>query len=150
MFCPSNETLLSLTEKTKLLAQKCTQQIRAQSGLSPMKREPPPAAASVITSPCGGDTSPNITMLREGSHGTTGVPDGDGRPDSVSPTTVGGSLNCFNARNSSFKLLQLNRKQSSGCCALSASLSTAAGLNNGVGPKERTTKWYVKVIQMAR
>ncbi|XP_055623131.1 ral guanine nucleotide dissociation stimulator-like 1 [Toxorhynchites rutilus septentrionalis] len=28
MFCPSNETLQSLTEKTKLLAQKCSQQIR--------------------------------------------------------------------------------------------------------------------------
>ncbi|XP_050093231.1 ral guanine nucleotide dissociation stimulator-like 1 isoform X2 [Anopheles aquasalis] len=29
MFCPSNETLQNLTEKTKLLAHKCTQQIRA-------------------------------------------------------------------------------------------------------------------------
>lgn len=30
MFCPSNETLQTLSVKTKLLAQKCTQQIRAQ------------------------------------------------------------------------------------------------------------------------
>lgn len=28
MFCPSNETLQNITEKTKLLAQKCSQQIR--------------------------------------------------------------------------------------------------------------------------
>lgn len=28
MFCPNNETLQNLTEKTKLLAQKCSQQIR--------------------------------------------------------------------------------------------------------------------------
>ncbi|EDS26786.1 cytochrome P450 6A1 [Culex quinquefasciatus] len=31
MFCPSNETLQNITEKTKLLAQKCTQQIRVSS-----------------------------------------------------------------------------------------------------------------------
>lgn len=28
MFCPKNETLQNITEKTKLLAQKCSQQIR--------------------------------------------------------------------------------------------------------------------------
>ena len=28
MFCPNNETLQTITEKTKLLAQKCSQQIR--------------------------------------------------------------------------------------------------------------------------
>uniref|UniRef100_A0A1Q3FU09 Putative guanine-nucleotide releasing factor n=1 Tax=Culex tarsalis TaxID=7177 RepID=A0A1Q3FU09_CULTA len=33
MFCPSNETLQNITEKTKLLAQKCTQQIRVSSDL---------------------------------------------------------------------------------------------------------------------
>lgn len=38
MFCPSNETLQSLSEKTKLLAQKCTQQIRvtAQHQCTPL------------------------------------------------------------------------------------------------------------------
>ncbi|XP_058466846.1 ral guanine nucleotide dissociation stimulator-like 1 isoform X1 [Malaya genurostris] len=41
MFCPSNETLQNLTEKTKLLAQKCSQQIRvASSGAGPDISEP--------------------------------------------------------------------------------------------------------------
>lgn len=31
MFCPNNETLQNLTEKTKLIAQKCSQQIRVSN-----------------------------------------------------------------------------------------------------------------------
>lgn len=42
MFCPSNDTLQSITEKTKLLAQKCTQQIRVQQCLSPLKKDNAP------------------------------------------------------------------------------------------------------------
>lgn len=39
MFCPSNDTLQSITEKTKLLAQKCTHQMRTQPCLSPLKKD---------------------------------------------------------------------------------------------------------------
>lgn len=31
MFCPNNDTLQNITEKTKLLAQKCSQQIRVST-----------------------------------------------------------------------------------------------------------------------
>lgn len=134
MFCPSNETLLSLTEKTKLLAQKCTQQIRAQSGLSPMRKETAtfhlPTPTGVADGGGGGQREVNGTEFNSDPASTNGAGGGGG-------ATVGSvSLNCFNTRGATAKTCQANaRKQSTGCCT-------------APNAKERTTKWYVKVIQM--
>lgn len=149
MFCPSNETLLSITEKTKLLAQKCTQQIRAQSGLSPMRREtatfhlPTPSAVADGGTPKEVNTTTALSEVTSDPAPATGVAAAVGT--GVAGSAIGGggngssvSLNCFNTRGANVKERHLvnARKLSTGCCAVT-------------GPKERTTKWYVKVIQMA-
>lgn len=153
MFCPSNETLLSITEKTKLLAQKCTQQIRAQSGLSPMRREPPTFHLPTPTGPplplaAAPGVEDNTSNPKETENGA--LPKvvsqkamSENEVDTKEAEVNGGgglaaSLNCFNSRGG-MKVQQVTaRKKSTG--GFSSSANTQ---------KERTTMWYVKVIQMA-
>lgn len=162
MFCPSNETLLSITEKTKLLAQKCTQQIRAQSGLSPMRRETPTATFHLPTPPPTGpadaallmdddlSTTPKETdstkLLLTTKNQTETSLNGDDRRDDDEDEVVNGgaglaaSLNCFNNTRSGMnggKPVNARKK------------SITSSILGSDSPRERTTKWYVKVIQMA-
>uniref|UniRef100_A0A182M3T3 Uncharacterized protein n=2 Tax=Anopheles culicifacies TaxID=139723 RepID=A0A182M3T3_9DIPT len=125
MFCPSNETLQSITEKTKLLAHKCTQQIRNNAaaaatidggvpggGAAGAQQQP----ASVVDAPrsCSKDAQASGKEERLGG-------------------MAGGTLRCF--------------------CPCKGTLSKLMGrkvaATSKEGQSQRTTKWYVKVIQMA-
>lgn len=123
MFCPSNDTLQSITEKTKLLAQKCTQQIRVQQCLSPLKK----------------DSAQHPLIGREKDAAATAVV--------LAATTNGGIT--VTEKPSSFKCFcpckgPLNFK------VLAKKIAATGGVGGGVttAAKETTTKWYVKVIQM--
>lgn len=90
MFCPSNDTIQNITEKTKLLAQKCSQQIRVS----------------------------NINSAQNSS-----------------PSKKDGNTN---GSTRGKKLL----------CPCKATLSRI--ITKRTSPsRERTTKWYIKVIQYA-
>ncbi|XP_035903536.1 ral guanine nucleotide dissociation stimulator-like 1 isoform X1 [Anopheles stephensi] len=119
MFCPSNETLHSLTEKTKLLAHKCTQQIRHNT-----------AAGTNNVSSTGGDGA---------GTGTVGPPADDPQRSACKENgasgkeerlggMAGGTLRCF--------------------CPCKGTLSKLMGRKLATASKEgqsqRTTKWYVK------
>lgn len=156
MFCPSNETLLSLTEKTKLLAQKCTQQIRAQSGLSPMRRET--AVFHLPTPPSGAAVAAEMDANSSATETGNSVAQKDlldigGETRTADDEDVGGglaaSLNCFTGRGGAVKnqhhCLHSRKQSTAGGCS-----GSSVATESHVGPKERTTKWYVKVIQIAK
>lgn len=108
MFCPSNETLQNITEKTKLLAQKCTQQIRVSSDQQ--------------TSGSGGATE-------GGQQDSTGkVP-----PSPAKESGGSKSLRCLCPCKGT----------------LSKIIAKKVGAVTGKEQPRSTTRWYVKVIQMA-
>ncbi|XP_065075689.1 ral guanine nucleotide dissociation stimulator-like 1 isoform X1 [Ochlerotatus camptorhynchus] len=68
MFCPSNETLQNLTEKTKLLAQKCSQQIRVASATYGSEQpEPDLAAPATAATGAGSLPPPPPSPVKEGT-----------------------------------------------------------------------------------
>ncbi|XP_049300037.1 ral guanine nucleotide dissociation stimulator-like 1 isoform X2 [Anopheles funestus] len=116
MFCPSNETLQSITEKTKLLAHKCTQQIRHNT------------AASTNSDGAGGTTgvqqqsAPGVDPQRSCSK------DGPNAKEDRPGGMAGGTLRCFCPCKGTIGKL-IGRK-------------VAAASKEG--QSQRTTKWYVK------
>uniref|UniRef100_A0A182SKU6 Uncharacterized protein n=1 Tax=Anopheles maculatus TaxID=74869 RepID=A0A182SKU6_9DIPT len=127
MFCPSNETLQSLTEKTKLLAHKCTQQIRHNT-VSGTNNIATGDGASTGTAAGQQQSTPVADPQRSAGkeNGTSGKEERLGG-------MAGGTLRCFCPCKGTISKL-MGRK-----------LATASK----EGQSQRTTKWYVKVIQMA-
>ncbi|XP_058059946.1 ral guanine nucleotide dissociation stimulator-like 1 [Anopheles bellator] len=129
MFCPSNETLQNLTEKTKLLAHKCTQQIRAAgAGGGPTTAVPSSsdqeAAHSTTTTQ---STSVDQQQQRSSNDAkpagaVSSPPDGAGGGK--------GSLRCFCSCKGTFSKI-MGKKY-------------AAGKPTPDGHSQRTTRWYVK------
>lgn len=126
MFCASSDTLQSITEKTKLLAQKCTQQIRVQQCLSPSaKKDAPP-------------------LIGAGQQARDTVVTSTAAADQAAATA---SFKCFCPCKGPLNFKVLAKKQIGdgsavvGCCKITATAPTT-------GSKESSTKWYVKVIQI--
>nr|XP_040231254.2 ral guanine nucleotide dissociation stimulator-like 1 isoform X1 [Anopheles coluzzii]XP_040231255.2 ral guanine nucleotide dissociation stimulator-like 1 isoform X1 [Anopheles coluzzii]XP_040231256.2 ral guanine nucleotide dissociation stimulator-like 1 isoform X1 [Anopheles coluzzii]XP_049466686.1 ral guanine nucleotide dissociation stimulator-like 1 isoform X1 [Anopheles coluzzii]XP_049466687.1 ral guanine nucleotide dissociation stimulator-like 1 isoform X1 [Anopheles coluzzii] len=133
MFCPSNETLQSITEKTKLLAHKCTQQIRNNSnnssnnsvGSSPTGGGGAAGATAQAATTGGHQPVPAVDPQRTCKDGTAGGKD-EGRPVGLGG---GGTLRCF--------------------CPCKGTISKLMGRKYTAskeqqGQSQRTTKWYVK------
>lgn len=118
MFCPSNDTLQSITEKTKLLAQKCTQQIRVQQCLSPLKK----------------DGAPLISRDKDATAVVVAATANAG----ITITEKPSSFKCFCPCKGPLNFKVLAKKIA----------ATGVGGGVTTATKETTTKWYVKVIQM--
>lgn len=139
MFCSTNEVLLSLTEKTKLLAQKCTQ-FRSNGGGGNGGRD-------------GGVTTERIKAISKSINDVRDDKQLDEILKSVSMTRKWPSPNdkatatptattCFSSLAGSLRLKRQRRKSltdtiQNDCCARrKAHAATISG---------RTTRWYVKV-----
>lgn len=122
MFCPSNETLQNLTEKTKLLAQKCSQQIRVASATYGSEQpEPDPAAPAMA-----------------GAGGAGSLP-----PPPPSPVKEGTkSLRCLCPCKGTISKMIAKKV---------GLVVTGKDHQHATLPRAGTsnTRWYVKVIQMA-
>uniref|UniRef100_A0A182NV68 Ras-GEF domain-containing protein n=1 Tax=Anopheles dirus TaxID=7168 RepID=A0A182NV68_9DIPT len=120
MFCPSNETLQNLTEKTKLLAHKCTQQIR-NSASAHSDGATPAAAPAQHRDPAAAPVAADPQGMKEPAGGlVAGVPLVDG-------AVAKSGLRCF--------------------CPCKGTLSKIMGRKYAAGKEgqsQRTTKWYVK------
>lgn len=139
MFCPSNETLQNLTEKTKLLAQKCSHQIRVASGSASVygASEQSSAADAPLIATTGPATAVVAPMA-------TDLP-----PPPPPPLPKAASTNNHAATKEGSRSLRC-------LCPCKGTISKmlAKKLGASVGSKEHgtissTTRWYVKVIQMA-
>uniref|UniRef100_A0A182W9K7 Ras-GEF domain-containing protein n=1 Tax=Anopheles minimus TaxID=112268 RepID=A0A182W9K7_9DIPT len=114
MFCPSNETLQSITEKTKLLAHKCTQQIRNNA-----------TAATIDGGGTAGVQQQSATVVDPPRSCTKdGATAKDERPGGM----AGGTLRCFCPCKGTISKL-MGRKYAA---------------TSKEGQSQRTTKWYVK------
>jgi hypothetical protein len=115
MFCPNNETLQSLTEKTKLLAQKCSQQIRV----------------SMDQTASGQQVSSFKSYLNENE------------PEQAAETCdapTSPTINCIAANISS-----INRLIKERCNNILTSTQYSCNTLPRMRPKSGTTKWYIKV-----
>lgn len=119
MFCPPNETIAQLTEKTKLLAQKCKK--RPTMDQSNAMSSKPVARQQVAT------FKSYISETENGGAETV-----DSSEASQSP------LQCLNVNLSSLNRLIKNR------CSLTASY-TCSTFPRRKKPKKATAKWFIKV-----
>lgn len=137
MFCPqTTETLQNLTEKTKLLAQKCSQQIRVASvdGQS--------TKATVISASCA------VPMQQVASFKSY-LTEQDSLPtDNINTTTEKCRLNCLTVcgrRN----ITTFNRLIKNRCTFMSANTYNITHSSSHTLPKKKpkksTAKWYIKV-----
>lgn len=124
MFCPPNETIQQLTEKTKLLAQRCTQQIRVTSTIMDQSsssesavRQPVATFKSYISDVENGDQPETIDFPH----------------DSRSP------INCLTVNLSSLNRMIKNR------CSFMSTTSYTFGTFPRKKPKRATAKWFIKV-----
>lgn len=119
MFCPSNDTLSNITEKTKLLAQKCTQQIRVQhqqSCMSPGKK----------------------TSANNNSAATTPL------SSSITTTVFNSKDSLINKDD--VNCAKNNVKPNFKCfCPCKGTLSLRALAKKSFSKETGTTRWYVKV-----
>lgn len=135
MFCPSNDTLANITEKTKLLAQKCTQQIRVQQ--------------CVINSPVK-----TAVLQNSNSVNCNNVSAQQQQQQYLSTTTTTTKNNkdfIVSSQDDSFFLSnnsnKPNGKPNFKCfCPCKGPLNIKVLTKKNLG-KEANTKWYVKVIQ---
>uniref|UniRef100_A0AAG5DM82 Ras-GEF domain-containing protein n=1 Tax=Anopheles atroparvus TaxID=41427 RepID=A0AAG5DM82_ANOAO len=130
MFCPSNETLQNITEKTKLLAHKCTQQIRNSAGSAAT------AAASNATDGTVGDGS---TATPHSLQGPPGDPQRSSKETASFKESTGATTAIGDGGKSSLRCF----------CPCKGTLSKIMGKKyagkEGQGSgQQRTTKWYVK------
>jgi hypothetical protein len=128
MFCPPNETIQQLTEKTKLLAQKCTQQIRVASTSLDS------SAASRPDSPARQQVASFKSYIAEAENGSEAENLEFPAADSRSP------INCLTVNLSS-----LNRIIKTRCSFMSTSSSYSFGTFPRKKPKRATAKWFIKV-----
>ncbi|XP_062711541.1 uncharacterized protein LOC134289569 isoform X2 [Aedes albopictus] len=136
MFCPSNETLQNLTEKTKLLAQKCSHQIRVASGSASVygASEQSSAADAPLIATSGVPTATAVVAPM-----ATDLP-----PPPPPPLPKAASTNNHAATKEGSRSLRC-------LCPCKGTISKmlAKKLGASVGSKEHgtissTTRWYVK------
>uniref|UniRef100_A0A336MNK3 CSON004376 protein n=1 Tax=Culicoides sonorensis TaxID=179676 RepID=A0A336MNK3_CULSO len=121
MFCATTDTIQSLTEKTKLLAQKCSQQILAST---PSCVGPECISNHENINTCGGDNiSQSMTILQLASAGN------GGHQQHETSTVVHAK-----DKDHNFKEKCL--------CACKGTIGRFMGKKSP--GKERTTKWYIK------
>lgn len=126
MFCPPNETLQQLTEKTKLLAQKCTQQMRVTS---------PSADQSDATS---SESSARQQVATFKSY--ISEVENDGETETISfPDVAQSPLNCLTVNLSSLNRIIKNR------CSFMSTTSYTCSTFPRKKPKKATAKWFIKV-----
>lgn len=131
MFCPSNDTLSTITEKTKLLAQKCTQQIRVQhqqSCLSPGKKSNNNHNNTSIL------TTLSATVFNSKESLLNNKDDGGVSPSSEHQNNVKSNFKCFCPCKGSLSLRALTKR------GFSKDTNTTSDGGSG-----STTRWYVKV-----
>lgn len=127
MFCPPNETIAQLTEKTKLLAQKCTQQIRVST--TSIDQSNATSSDSAVRQQVATFKS-YITEAENGSE-TEKVEFSD---VSQSP------LQCLGVNFSSLNRLIKNR-----CSFMSTASYSCSTFPRHKKPKKATAKWFIKV-----
>jgi hypothetical protein len=123
MFCPQNETIAQLTEKTKLLAQKCTQK-RPTTDQSNAMSSKPVARQQVATFKSYISEAENV-----GGAETADFPDASQSP-----------LQCLNVN-----LTSLNRIIKNRCSFISTATYTCSTFPRRKKPKKATAKWFIKV-----
>lgn len=123
MFCPPNETIAQLTEKTKLLAQKCTQQIRVSSPSVDQSN------ATSIDLPMRQQVPTFKSYISETETETIIFPDVSQSP-----------LQCLGVNFSSLNRLIKNR-----CSFMSTASYTCNTFPRQKKPKRATAKWFIKV-----
>ena len=125
MFCPPNETIQQLTEKTKLLAQKCTQQIRVSS----MDQS---ANSSSSDSPVRQQVATFKSYITEVENGS--------EPEKINfPDDSRSPINCLTVNLASINRIIKNR------CSFVSSNSYHFGTFPRNKPKKATAKWFIKV-----
>lgn len=127
MFCATTDTIQSLTEKTKLLAQKCSQQILSStpSCVAPNYNNESMKIDNEIQQIPKTETGQSMTILQLACAGNGG-------------NTIDSVNNSFNNSNSikdDFKNKCL--------CACKGTIGRFMTKKSPV--KDRTTKWYIKV-----
>lgn len=126
MFCPPNDTLQQLTEKTKLLAQKCSQQIRVASSTD--QSENSSSSDSAVRQQVATFKSYIAEVENGNEPEKIDFPD-----DSRSP------INCLTVNLSSINRIIKNR------CSFMSTTSCNFGTFPRNKPKKATAKWFIKV-----
>ena len=150
MFCPSNERLQNLTEKTKLLAQKCTQQIRAtnlvhqQSGCIGTTTT---GQSTILTTTSAPETHSQTTTVDSKLINSTNLyikncTNGKTSLRYLCPCKKGTLRQLITKRRCPLNLPQSNQEQTQQYVKEQLQQQPQHLLN-----QQRTTKWYVKVIQ---
>lgn len=154
MFCSANDVLLSLTEKTKILAQKCARQTHLATNSQRVKQKPNQSQANDIDS----DTIRKAAVERIKSLSKSNVDvhrcAGDGDKHyyemlkSISPRKTNANalrgknlVSCFNTLTGS---LRLKRRKSLSDTDPTVSVNNRRKIS-AVNIGYATTRWYVKV-----
>lgn len=163
MFCSANDVLVSLTEKTKVLAQKCSQQLRTNSNQNTAKSRFY-YVHQTESNGDGGDDVVDASTNALKNHKSISKSNNDmrlnekGKPydelyKSISPRKTNANairgknlVSCFHTLTGSLKLrrpksLPDNEHLSIATCGRKRRKSSAS---NNIG-YETTTRWYVKV-----
>jgi hypothetical protein len=127
MFCPPNETIAQLTEKTKLLAQKCTHKIRVSS--TSIDQSNATSSDSVVRQQVPTFKSYISEAENGGATETIDLPDVSQSP-----------LQCL-----SVNLLSFNRLIKNRCSFMSTASYTCSTFPRQKKPKKATAKWFIKV-----
>lgn len=123
LFCPPNETIAQLTEKTKLMAQKCSQQIRVSS-------------TSVDQS---NDMSNDSAMRQQVATFKSYISETE-TETIIFPDVLQSPLQCLGVKFSS-----LNRLIKDRCSFMSTASYTCNTFPRQKKPKKATAKWFIKV-----
>lgn len=126
MFCPPNETLQQLTEKTKLIAQKCSQQMRTTS----LDQSDTSACGEVVPRQQVATFKSYIDEAADGAEpATVDFP-------AAAPTPL---INCLTVNLSSINRLIKNR------CSFMSTASYTCSTFPRKKARKATAKWFIKV-----
>lgn len=128
MFCPPNETLQQLTERTKLIAQKCSQQMRATS----MDQTNAPTCCEFQNKP-----SKQVATFKSYINEVENINEPETAVDF--PPAASSHLNCLTVNLSS-----INRLIKSRCSFMSTASYTCSTFPRKK-VKKATAKWFIKV-----
>lgn len=127
MFCPPNDTIQQLTEKTKLLAQKCSQQMRVTSTSTADVSD-----SSTFGAPKQQQVATFRSYIAEVEH--------DGEQTRIDfPADSPSPINCLTVNLASLNRIIKNR------CSFVSTTSYTFGTFPRKKPKRATAKWFIKV-----
>lgn len=126
MFCPANETIQQLTEKTKLLAQKCSQQMRVTSTSADV------SDSSTFDSPKQQQVATFRSYIAEAETGGESA-----RIDF--PVDSPSAISCLTVNLASLNRIIKNR------CSFVSTTSYTFGTFPRKKQKRATAKWFIKV-----